>query len=164
MAMIAKEIIMFFVLIFVTSQLSSVVCLNLERLQNECVRGRPLEGTVKLECVASEVTIQMAKEGNQTFYCIIYEKNSGDILKFDVLSLGLLEDYDLKYVSNDNILQINVVSILKQRFILDGVKSYLQCNAIPQVQIIRHKIEAILQREVWNKKPEPQVRHKKFIY
>lgn len=123
--MTAKRIITFFALVFVSAQLSGVFCLDLQSLQNDCVHGRSLNATQKLQCVASsEISIHMVKEGSQILYCIRYEKRSGDKNASDILSLELHEDYELKYVSDDCIVQTNITLIYK--FISDRVKSYLQ--------------------------------------
>lgn len=92
------EIINLFGSTFFVCQVLSTFCLNLRRLQHDCIQDRILEGTRFLECIDTNITVQMFKQGNQTFYCIKYEKNTGDINEPDVLSLKLYEDYHIKYV------------------------------------------------------------------
>ena len=41
----------------------------------------------------------MVKRKSQTFYCIKYEKRTGNVNTYDVLSFDLKEDYELKFVS-----------------------------------------------------------------
>lgn len=79
---------------------SSVASLSLDRLADDCLKGRPLHATEDLKCSTDrKVGIQRIRERNQTFYCIKYEKKTGDRREFEVLSFDLHEDYELKYAS-----------------------------------------------------------------
>lgn len=86
-------------LIFLVTFVSNALSLNLQRLADDCLRDRMLHETENLKCESLKgVKIQRIQDDNQTFYCIKYEKNTGQINEFDVLSFDLHVDYDLKYV------------------------------------------------------------------
>lgn len=93
--MTAKTLISLFVLIFV----SKAICLDLMSLEKNCMEGKSLNETEKVECVGGELKMYVAREGNETFYCINYEKNTGNRYSYDVLSFELNEDYVMLYVS-----------------------------------------------------------------
>lgn len=91
----SRGIILF---LFVTI-ISSIFCLNLEKLSNECLKNRSLHEEENLNCESLKgVAIHRIQHLNQTFYCIEYEKRTGEQNEFDVLSFDLHEDYSLKYV------------------------------------------------------------------
>lgn len=82
--------------------LSSVLGFNLTRIADECLKGIMLSETENLKCnTAKDLSVQMIKTRSQSFYCIKYEKKSGNPNDVDVLSFDLNEDdYDLKFVRN----------------------------------------------------------------
>lgn len=87
-------------LLFVTK----VYSFDLQSLSSECLNGTLSQRKIvgKLQCVTSSKGVRVLKlqEKNQTIYCINYEKKTGDITTFDVLSFDLNdEDYELFYVS-----------------------------------------------------------------
>lgn len=88
------------VLIILLSCLSLALSLDFVRLTDDCLRGRSLQGNENLRCVTPKgLIVQHMIEDSQTFYCLKYEKKSGNKNEFDVLSFDLHEDYDLKFVS-----------------------------------------------------------------
>jgi hypothetical protein len=81
--------------------LSSVLSFNQTRITEECLSGLMLSETENLKCVTQKgVSVQMVKSNLQTFYCIKYEKKSGNVNMYDLLSFDLAVDYDLKFVSS----------------------------------------------------------------
>jgi hypothetical protein len=81
--------------------LSSALSFNQTRITEECLSGLMLSETENLKCVTQKgVSVQMVKSNSQTFYCIKYEKKSGNVNMYDLLSFDLAVDYDLKFVSN----------------------------------------------------------------
>lgn len=82
--------------------LLSVLCaigMDFNALSDDCLKNKILHETADLNCITSKnVKIQRIREGNQTFYCIKYEKKSGNRDEFDALTFDLHEDYDLKFV------------------------------------------------------------------
>lgn len=110
--MAARKIIIFCVLSFI----ASVFCLDLQRLADDCLTGRPLQETQEVQCVTNKsVAIKKIQQENQTFYCISYEKKDGDSNEFDILSFNIFEDYDLKYVSVNQ----NLTNLCKKLQIID---------------------------------------------
>lgn len=85
--------------IFLLAFLFGVNCLDLQKLSDDCLKGKPAPGG--LECTTAKgVQIQRIHEGFQKFYCINYEKKTGNINEFDTLTFDLShDDYDLKFVS-----------------------------------------------------------------
>jgi hypothetical protein len=79
--------------------LSTVLCLDFERLMSDCLMGKALHVAENLKCETSKgVKVQRVQEKNQTFYCIKYERKSGNRNDFDVLSFDLFDDNGLRYV------------------------------------------------------------------
>lgn len=97
--MISRELKVLFVLAL---SIANGICLDLGRLSDECLKGKLLSKLQDINCVTLKlVRIQKIQHQNDTFYCITYEKKSGNRNEFDVLSFDLHEDYDLKFVSDD---------------------------------------------------------------
>lgn len=95
---------------------SSVVSLDFQRLSDDCLEGTSLQKLQDLTCTTPKgVKIHKSRKQNQTFYCINYEKKTGNRNEFDTLSFDLRGDYDLKYVSydekrNSNLRKSNLIS------------------------------------------------------
>ena len=64
------------------------------------MKGRALGQTKDVDCLTrNEVKVVKLTESSQTFYCIYYEKRTGNLNEFDVLSFDLSsDDYDFKFV------------------------------------------------------------------
>lgn len=89
-----------FIPLILSACLSNVLSFNQTRLADECLKGLMLSETENLKCVTDKgVSIQMVKRKLKTFYCIKYEKRTGNVNTYDVLSFDLNEDYELKFVS-----------------------------------------------------------------
>ena len=84
----------------VLSSLLAVNCLDLLKLNDECLKGKPSQ--FSLECITTKgVRVQRIQEGTQKFYCVNYEKKTGNANEFHTLGFNLtLDDYELKFVSN----------------------------------------------------------------
>lgn len=92
------------VLVLFFYSVSSVFSLDFQRLSDDCLEGASLQKLQDLTCTTSSkgVKIHQIRNQNQTFYCINYEKKTGNRNEFDVLTFDLSGDYDLKYVSYDD--------------------------------------------------------------
>lgn len=77
--------------------------LDFTQLPDNCLKGSDYDLPKEIDCITSKgVKITKIKSSAKTFYCIQFEKNSGDKNEFDVLSFDLRSsDYDLQFVSFD---------------------------------------------------------------
>lgn len=84
---------------FVLISLSDISCLNFTKLSEFCLKSRISESN--LQCTTEKgLQIQKIELGVKKFYCINYEKKTGNENEFDIVAFDLLhEDYDLKFVS-----------------------------------------------------------------
>jgi hypothetical protein len=77
-----------------------VIGINLPQLSDDCIKSRKIQTQRSVECTTEKgVKIEKFTDENLTFYCISYEKKTGELSDFDVLSFDLHEDYDLMLVS-----------------------------------------------------------------
>lgn len=98
--MSTKKIKVFFILAFVASSSGS----DFTRLPDNCLKGNDFDLPKDIECTTGKgVKVTKISSLAKTFYCIQFEKNSGEKKEFDVLSFDLRSsDYDLQFVSLDN--------------------------------------------------------------
>ena len=101
--MAVKEIIAF----LATLVLSSVTCLDLERLGSDCLQGKLLTNALKFNCANEDLSFHYIKEDFQAFYCINYEKKQGEIHEYDLLSIEFQNRYKMKFVSHEYLLGSN---------------------------------------------------------
>lgn len=107
--------------------ITSIVCLNLKKASEDCLNGSSLPRNQEISCLTlNGVKINKIERQNQTFYCIYYEKKTGNRNEFDVLSFDLHEDYDLKYVSKKKVMEIKKHSNDKKISLLRPVQTLSQ--------------------------------------
>lgn len=82
------------------SLVSSSFGLDLQRLTHACLEGA-LKDIQDVFCTTQKgVRIQTTRKLSKTFYCVSYEKKTGNKNEFEVLSFDLHnDDYDLTFVS-----------------------------------------------------------------
>lgn len=88
-------------IILVLTIAASSFALDFQRLSDGCLQGNLTERQ-DLQCSTQKgVRIQTSRKSGQTFYCVSYEKKTGNKNEFDILSFDLPNDdyYDLKFVS-----------------------------------------------------------------
>jgi len=74
--------------------------LNLQQLQNRCLSYQSTAAK-SLTCTTQKKLKMQITRGveNGVFYCLTYEKTTGNVYGFDSLTIELHPDYDLQYVS-----------------------------------------------------------------
>lgn len=95
--MSTRKIKIFFILAIV----ANATGLDFTKLPDSCLKGNDFDLPKDVECTTGKgVKVTKIKSLARTFYCIQYEKNSGDKNEFDVLAFDLRSsDYDLQFVS-----------------------------------------------------------------
>lgn len=78
--------------------------LNLQQLQNRCLTHQST-APKSLTCITQKKLKMQITRGveNGVFYCLTYEKNTGNVYGFDSLTIELHPDYDLQYVSSNEL-------------------------------------------------------------
>lgn len=96
--MSTRNIKIFFILAIIAS---SATALDFTKLPQSCLQGNDFDLPKDVECTTGKgVKVTKITSSTRTFYCIQYEKNSGDKKEFDVLAFDLRSsDYDLQFVS-----------------------------------------------------------------
>lgn len=122
----------FFMLTFILSA-------NSLELSDECLNLNGKSIRWSLECTtASGLRIREILEGSQKFYCINYEKKTGNIDEFDILAFDLShDDYDLKFVSVN--ISLIIAEIKYDSHTLDWFKYYQQRSNESKIQTIQLK-------------------------
>lgn len=74
--------------------------LNLQQLQNRCLSYQSTAVKSSTCTTQKKLKMQITRGvENGVFYCLTYEKTTGNVYGFDSLTIELHPDYDLQYVS-----------------------------------------------------------------